>query len=386
MHATLARTASPAPAPQARRALVRDLVGAAGAVLDAPEVVLDVRPAYDFLLSLVGELDAELLPADTAWLEASRSSLSASVKRDVALAFGHDESGRGYGLTLINVIADDPAVRTSTDVLALAGRLEATELLAAGLGADAEAAPRAIDLGGRVLAGDHARLDEALAALPADSRTMVEPLLRDPDGYLRAIRRAVRAWHERFEPIEPRIARFGQRDADARRDDMARLPWGEFIERTTGGVRWAADARVRRVILAPGYFCRPYNYVFGGRDWRLFCYPLADTALGVDRDAVPTALVRLHSALGDASRLRILRLLADGDLYLTEIAERMDLSKPTVSHHLARLRASSLVSATESGGLMYYSLRRDGLADVGAELAEFLGIDLAAAPAEPPRD
>ena len=34
--------------------------------------------------------------------------------------------------------------------------------------------------------------------------------------------------------------------------------------------------------------------------------------------------------------MRILRLLADGDLYLTEIAQRMGLSKPTVKHHLAR--------------------------------------------------
>ncbi len=381
----MARTATPTPAPRPQRVLVRDLVGAAGTVVGAPEVVLDVRPAFDFLISLVAGPDAELLPVDAAWLEASRASLSTSLARDVALAIGHDESGRGYGLALVNLIVDDPAVRTSADVLALVGRLEAVDLLAAGLGSDVDAAATAVTLGQRVLAGERDLLDDALGALPADSRAMAEPLLRDPGAYLRALRRAVRAWRERFEPIEARIARFGQRDADARRGDLERLPWGEFIERTTGGVRWAADARVRRVILAPGYFCRPYNYVFGGRDWRLFCYPLADAALGVDRNVVPAALVRLHSALGDTSRLRILRLLADGDLYLTEIAERMELSKPTVSHHLARLRASGLVSATESGGLMYYSLQRDRLSALGAELAEFLGIDLAASAGEAPR-
>jgi DNA-binding transcriptional ArsR family regulator len=105
----------------------------------------------------------------------------------------------------------------------------------------------------------------------------------------------------------------------------------------------------------------------------MFVYPVADGALEPhDPLAPPPAVLRLHRALGDDSRLRILRLLRDRDWYLTEIAERLELSKPTIKHHLAQLRAAGLVTLTEEGGLSYYSLRRDRLDDASSELKRFL--------------
>ena len=71
--------------------------------------------------------------------------------------------------------------------------------------------------------------------------------------------------------------------------------------------------------------------------------------------------------------MRIIRFLADGDLHLTEIAERMGLSKPTVKHHLAKLRAAGLLTMTVTGGLTNYSLRRDRVAEAGPDLARYLG-------------
>ncbi|HSG85078.1 MAG TPA: metalloregulator ArsR/SmtB family transcription factor, partial [Candidatus Limnocylindrales bacterium] len=84
------------------------------------------------------------------------------------------------------------------------------------------------------------------------------------------------------------------------------------------------------------------------------------------------AVVRFHRALGDETRLRILRLHRDKDLYLTELAQLLELSKPTVKHHLTLLRAAGLVTVTEVAGLTYYSLRRDRLADATSELRRFL--------------
>jgi DNA-binding transcriptional ArsR family regulator len=146
----------------------------------------------------------------------------------------------------------------------------------------------------------------------------------------------------------------------------------EFVERATGGVRGVAEPATRRLIMAPCYFGRPYNYFFGDRVTKVICYPVSEAAIG-DAGALPTATVRLFKALGDESRLRILRLLSDGDLYLTEIAERMSLSKPTVSHHMVQLRAAGLVSVTETGGLTYYTLRRERLADASVDLQRLLG-------------
>ena len=100
---------------------------------------------------------------------------------------------------------------------------------------------------------------------------------------------------------------------------------------------------------------------------------VADAALdATDPHAPPAGIVRLHRALGDDTRLRILRLLRDRDLYLTEIAQLLELSKPTIKHHLVLLRSAGLVTVTEEAGLTYYSLRRDRLDDAAGEIKRFL--------------
>ena len=158
-----------------------------------------------------------------------------------------------------------------------------------------------------------------------------------------------------------------------RAGDRKRLGPAELIERTTNGIRWLSEPGVRRVVLAPSYLARPYNFTFAGGDWRIFVYPVADAALEPnDPLAPPVGVLRLHRALGDETRLRILRLLRDRDWYLTEIAERLELSKPTIKHHLAQLRAAGLVTLTEEGGLSYFSLRRDRLDDASSELKLYL--------------
>ena len=99
-----------------------------------------------------------------------------------------------------------------------------------------------------------------------------------------------------------------------------------------------------------------------------------DDALDLgDPLAPPSSVLRLHRALGDPTRMRILKLLADRDLYATEIAQQLELSKPTIKHHLVLLRAAGLVTITESGAVVYYSLRRDRLDDASVELKRFLG-------------
>jgi DNA-binding transcriptional ArsR family regulator len=366
----MARPARSATVTRPARALVRDMTGGAGAPA-SPEVVLEARPAVDFLVSLMLDTESELLPADRAWLDEARSSLSDPLRRDHARLFGSSPDGKGLGAALVPLAMVDPGVRSAADVVALAGRVEARDLLATACEDDELAAP--LEIAARVLAGEAALRDEAVAACPDVLRRSVGRLLDDPTGELRAIRRVLRAWAERFASIEDRVAAMEQRDVDGRRADLERLPLAEFVERATGGVRWVPEAATRRLFMSPSYFTRPYNYVFGGRDWHMFAYPLAESALGADADAVPAASIRLFRALGDESRLRILRLLASGDLYLTEIAERMGLSKPTVSHHLAQLRVAGLVTITEAGGLTYYSLRRDRVLDAGVELARYLG-------------
>ena len=225
----------------------------------------------------------------------------------------------------------------------------------------------------RALAGDVSAVRELEEALPDWNKKERLTLLEDPVATHDEIVGLARAWAEAFRPIEGRIRDILVRDFDLRAGDRATLSGPDLIERTTGGVRWLPEAGVRRVVLAPSYFSRPYNFLLAGDDWRFFGYPVADDALEViDPLAPPLQVLRLHRALGDETRLRILKLLAERDLYLTEIAQLLEFSKPTIKHHLAQLRAAGLLTVVESGAVVYYSLRRDRLDDASFDLKRFL--------------
>ena len=105
----------------------------------------------------------------------------------------------------------------------------------------------------------------------------------------------------------------------------------------------------------------------------MFGYPVADDALDATtrsrrrrRRAAPSGARRRDAAADPASCCR------DRDWYLTEIAQQLELSKPTIKHHLALLRAAGLVTVIEEGSVIYYSLRRDRLDDASGDLKRFL--------------
>src|SRR5512139_4093918 len=70
-------------------------------------------------------------------------------------------------------------------------------------------------------------------------------------------------------------------------------------------------------------------------------------------------------ALSDASRLRIVGLLAARPYAVEELADALRLSPGTVVHHLRRLRDAGLVDSRPSHPYMLYSLRLDRLQAVG---------------------
>lgn len=75
-------------------------------------------------------------------------------------------------------------------------------------------------------------------------------------------------------------------------------------------------------------------------------------------------------ALSDPTRRRILELLRDGDKTAGELAERFDISKPSLSHHLATLRSAGLVSDERHGQNIVYSLNTTVMQDL---IGWFLG-------------
>jgi ArsR family transcriptional regulator len=69
------------------------------------------------------------------------------------------------------------------------------------------------------------------------------------------------------------------------------------------------------------------------------------------------ALEQLFRALADDTRLRILGLLAAGEVCVCNIHGALNLPQPAVSRHLAYLRKSGLAAARRDGLWMHYSLQ-----------------------------
>jgi ArsR family transcriptional regulator len=83
-------------------------------------------------------------------------------------------------------------------------------------------------------------------------------------------------------------------------------------------------------------------------------------------------LVRVAKALGDPTRLRILRAIAAGEISCQELTEAVGISQATVSHHLKVLSEAGLVSARKGGAFHYYRVEPGALAEHAASLASVL--------------
>ncbi|MDH3519371.1 MAG: metalloregulator ArsR/SmtB family transcription factor [Myxococcales bacterium] len=76
------------------------------------------------------------------------------------------------------------------------------------------------------------------------------------------------------------------------------------------------------------------------------------------RDAEPirVAPTSLFGAFADATRLRILSLLSDGELCVCDLCAVLEESQPKISRHLATLRRAGLVQVRREGKWKVYAL------------------------------
>ena len=69
--------------------------------------------------------------------------------------------------------------------------------------------------------------------------------------------------------------------------------------------------------------------------------------------------ISLFKCLADKSRLQILKSLAVEDMYVERLAERLDLTAPTISFHLKKLLDAGAVTACKNQYYMMYSLNKE---------------------------
>ena len=67
-------------------------------------------------------------------------------------------------------------------------------------------------------------------------------------------------------------------------------------------------------------------------------------------------LAELFSALSDASRVRIISLLIEGEMSVSALADGLKMTESAVSHQLRGLRQMRIVRARKEGRQVFYTL------------------------------
>jgi ArsR family transcriptional regulator len=84
------------------------------------------------------------------------------------------------------------------------------------------------------------------------------------------------------------------------------------------------------------------------------CSPLYRAPLD---NSAAASLAPMFKALGDPARLRLMSLIAShagGEACVCDISETIDLSQPTISHHLKVLRSAGLLVSERRASWVYY--------------------------------
>lgn len=99
------------------------------------------------------------------------------------------------------------------------------------------------------------------------------------------------------------------------------------------------------------------------------------TAVHADARFVPAPAMSnaVFKALADPTRREILRLLGRGEMSAGQLAEKFDMSKPSMSHHFSVLKQAELIESRREGQQIFYSLNTTVMEDVLAWLWDAFG-------------
>jgi DNA-binding transcriptional ArsR family regulator len=80
-------------------------------------------------------------------------------------------------------------------------------------------------------------------------------------------------------------------------------------------------------------------------------------------------------ALADPTRREILALLRRGEMTAGALAEKFDMTKPSMSHHFAVLKEAGLITSRREGQQIWYGLNTSVVEDLMAWAMDLLGDD-----------
>jgi len=178
-----------------------------------------------------------------------------------------------------------------------------------------------------------------------------------------------------FAEEEQRIQPALEATLDDAKQISGQLAFNELIERVSRGIRFEEGIHAQEVVMVPSFWITPLVvinelddqrrlFLFGGRPDKESLVPGAQ---------VPDGMLRILKTLADPTRLRILRYLSQETLSPAQLARKLRLRAPTVTHHLSALRLAGLVTLTlGEKKRKLYAARSEAIAGIFASLEQFL--------------
>lgn len=84
----------------------------------------------------------------------------------------------------------------------------------------------------------------------------------------------------------------------------------------------------------------------------------------------------IFKALGEYTRIKIIKLLAYKAMYVCELESVLNMSQPRISQHLKILKHANLVRDEKEGQRSVYSLNKELIHDVFFQFTSFLDMPL----------
>ena len=344
-------------------------------------VDLDWSPAYELLISLAAFASTDIQATFDSGQEVFEE-LRTRLSSELTAALGRlgPEGGKQWG-TVMGLVWED-RLREPSDLIERIEGMPGNEFALILLGSRWPTLRAAVPppLFVQASQGDHEALDQ-LATLTRQ----VEPEVKDATARIGVLKKlgpeatklafvdALRRWNDEvFSRQRPEVEPILRRDVEAKRALLGSVEPEKLIEAATHGLQYTANTWTRRVLLVPHVAMRPWNVMNAWDDVTIVCYPADDEPSPADPTEPPARLVRLHKALGDEKRLRMLKVLAiSGGATLQELAGATGLAKSSAHHHTVILRSAGLLNVTLEDNSRY-TLRRDAVPEMSGWLEDFL--------------
>ena len=356
-----------------RRTRIVDLSRPGGAV----RVEIDASEAADVLLSACGvtapEEDFDSYEVGGDWIRELRASLDPGLLEGMSAVAG---TSAKLLTRLLGVVDELPPPRSFASFLARLEELDPLELELVVLGYYVRGYHAALPSDDILAAtrGDvaaRARVLEVTTEWPDAGRAAETVLDRGGEWLKERLLELLPRWYDEvFARVAAEALPALEQDAAAKRELIRDRSPEEAVELVTSGVQYTAPRDVRKIVLFPTYWLRPWVLFTDHKDVRIFCYSVGEPVVPADVPG-PAQLARIFKALGDEGRLKLLKRLSEGPMGLADAAGLLGVAKSTAHHHMAVLRQAGFVFVRDEDENMY-SLRSDLLPQAGALLDAYL--------------